>query len=60
MCSAVRCSTCGKATWEGCGQHIEEALSVSQRIRNVCARAITIDQHGFPVNSGDQIRKILA
>ena len=27
MCSAVRCSTCGKATWEGCGQHIEEALS---------------------------------
>ena len=26
MCSAVRCEKCGKATWEGCGQHIEEAL----------------------------------
>jgi hypothetical protein len=27
MCSAVRCNKCGKATWSGCGQHIEEALS---------------------------------
>ena len=26
MCSAVRCEKCGKATWAGCGQHIEEAL----------------------------------
>ena len=22
MCRAVRCKTCGKATWAGCGQHI--------------------------------------
>jgi len=27
MCSAVRCNKCGKVTWSGCGQHIEEALS---------------------------------
>jgi len=27
MCSAVRCDKCGKATWSGCGQHIEEALA---------------------------------
>jgi len=27
MCSAVRCNRCGKATWSGCGQHIEEALA---------------------------------
>ena len=27
MCSAVRCEKCGKATWEGCGQHIEDALA---------------------------------
>jgi len=27
MCSAVRCDKCGKATWAGCGQHIEEALA---------------------------------
>jgi len=27
MCRQVTCSTCGKATWAGCGQHIDEALA---------------------------------
>ena len=27
MCRAVRCRTCGKATWAGCGDHVEEALA---------------------------------
>ncbi len=27
MCSPVRCPECGKATWTGCGQHVEEALA---------------------------------
>ncbi len=22
MCRAVRCKTCGKTTWSGCGKHI--------------------------------------
>lgn len=22
MCRSVRCKTCGKTTWAGCGQHI--------------------------------------
>lgn len=26
MCQPVRCETCEKATWVGCGEHIEEAL----------------------------------
>jgi hypothetical protein len=26
MCSQVICDTCQKITWEGCGQHVEEAL----------------------------------
>ena len=26
MCRAVTCSTCGKPTWAGCGEHIEQAL----------------------------------
>lgn len=26
MCSPANCSNCGKVTWTGCGQHIEEAL----------------------------------
>lgn len=28
MCSPVRCEKCGKATWVGCGEHIEEALAL--------------------------------
>ncbi len=27
MCHAVVCRTCGKATWEGCGLHVEQALA---------------------------------
>lgn len=26
MCQAITCRKCGKPTWTGCGQHIEEAL----------------------------------
>lgn len=26
MCTRVTCRECGKATWAGCGQHVEEAL----------------------------------
>lgn len=26
MCSRVTCRQCGKATWSGCGEHIEQAL----------------------------------
>ncbi|MDQ0381345.1 hypothetical protein FB470_005339 [Amycolatopsis thermophila] len=27
MCRRVTCSRCGKATYAGCGQHVEEVLS---------------------------------
>lgn len=27
MCQQVTCRTCGKATWAGCGQHIDQALA---------------------------------
>jgi hypothetical protein len=27
MCRKVTCRTCGKATWAGCGDHVEEALA---------------------------------
>lgn len=27
MCRAIPCETCGKTTWTGCGEHIEEALA---------------------------------
>lgn len=27
MCRKVKCVTCGKWTWAGCGQHIEQCLA---------------------------------
>jgi len=24
MCRAVKCRTCGKTTWSGCGQHVAQ------------------------------------
>lgn len=26
MCSAVRCRTCGKTTWAGCGRHVDQVM----------------------------------
>lgn len=26
MCQAVTCRTCGKTTWSGCGQHVDEVM----------------------------------
>lgn len=28
MCRAVTCRRCGKTTWAGCGQHVEQVLRV--------------------------------
>jgi hypothetical protein len=37
MCSPANCENCGKITWQGCGQHIEEALEgVAQDQRCTC------------------------
>jgi len=27
MCRAVNCKTCGKQTWAGCGQHVEQVMA---------------------------------
>jgi hypothetical protein len=26
MCRAITCRTCGKTTWAGCGQHVDQVL----------------------------------
>ncbi len=26
MCQAVTCRKCGKTTWAGCGQHVDQVL----------------------------------
>ena len=27
MCRSVNCKTCGKTTWAGCGQHVDQVLA---------------------------------
>ncbi|MFN8620418.1 MAG: hypothetical protein U0869_06695 [Chloroflexota bacterium] len=27
MCARTTCRTCGKPTWSGCGNHVEQALA---------------------------------
>lgn len=27
MCSPIRCATCGKVTWTGCGMHVDEVMA---------------------------------
>lgn len=27
MCRAVPCSTCGRTTWAGCGQHVDQVMA---------------------------------
>jgi hypothetical protein len=37
MCSKTMCRRCGKATWKGCGNHVEQALAgVSKNQRCTC------------------------
>ena len=36
MCRAVTCKKCGKTTWAGCGQHVDQVMrgvSSAQRCR---------------------------
>lgn len=37
MCSPAICQRCGKATWAGCGQHVDEVMSgIPQAQQCVC------------------------
>ncbi len=39
MCKRVTCERCGKPTWAGCGEHIEQALeAVPADQRCTCPR----------------------
>ena len=39
MCSAVTCRKCGKTTWTGCGQHVDQVMKgVPQSQRCQCER----------------------
>jgi len=42
MCRPATCRSCGKATYAGCGQHVEQVLrGVPQNQRCSCATATT-------------------
>ncbi len=28
MCSPAKCPNCGKTTWTGCGDHVEQVMSM--------------------------------
>jgi len=39
MCAPAICNKCHKATWVGCGQHIEQALAgVAEEDRCTCSK----------------------
>ncbi|MCL2543929.1 MAG: hypothetical protein FWE71_15905 [Nocardioidaceae bacterium] len=45
MCRPVRCKTCGKTTWAGCGQHIA-AVKASVPADRWCAGHPKTEQTG--------------
>ncbi len=47
MCHRITCPTCGRPTWEGCGEHIEQALAgVPVEDRCHCQAASQEEQDG--------------
>jgi hypothetical protein len=46
MCRAATCKTCGKQTWAGCGQHVDQVMKgipASDR----CPGHTTTEKAGF-------------
>lgn len=42
MCSKISCPNCGKPTWQGCGEHIDDALrGVAAEDRCSCPRDLS-------------------
>ncbi|THV06331.1 hypothetical protein K435DRAFT_645558 [Dendrothele bispora CBS 962.96] len=40
MCYAVKCDSCGKTTWAGCGKHVEQVMKeVKDEDKCTCERA---------------------
>ncbi|WP_091941400.1 hypothetical protein [Trujillonella endophytica] len=52
MCRAVACSTCGRTTWAGCGQHVDQVMS---RVPD----GQRCPGHPRPERSGSRLSKLL-
>lgn len=53
MCRAVTCKKCGKTTWAGCGQHVQQVMA---RIPATKRCAGHDDDHD---DSGSWLRKLI-
>lgn len=45
MCQAVPCNQCGKTTWAGCGQHVDDVMASVPQSRRC-------EGHDDPNNNG--------
>lgn len=55
MCRPVRCKTCGKTTWAGCGQHVAQ-VKASVPPSQWCAGHERTSQQGTSQERGNQER----
>lgn len=48
MCQPATCRTCGKTTWKGCGQHVDQVMrGVPKNQRCACSPADRKTGGGF-------------
>ncbi|KAF2859489.1 hypothetical protein K470DRAFT_249211 [Piedraia hortae CBS 480.64] len=49
MCFKTACPTCNKATWNGCGKHVQSVMdSIPQESRCACEPLVEIDGKKYP------------
>lgn len=44
MCRAVTCKKCGKTTWAGCGQHVDQVLARVPRADRCAGHPLNLDR----------------
>ena len=52
MCRRVTCRSCGKPTYSGCGQHVEQVLAgVAAEQRCICRQSAAAKRSAMPSRS---------
>jgi hypothetical protein len=60
MCSKTTCRKCGKATWAGCGNHIDQALAgVPKNQRCTCREEAAAAKAAGASSSGGFFARLL-
>lgn len=47
MCRAVKCRKCGKTTWAGCGQHVDQVMRGVPKTDQCAGHADEPSEGGF-------------